>query len=538
MQRPGVLRTSRAGRVAGGCFLLLALGVASSAIAQQAPTGAPPLGSAAQTGLAPGALFDTSGFAPFTGAAAGPGGILGPQVTGTPIIDTREFSVIPMVGVQETFTDNVFLTPNNKQYDFITRPIVGAAMDYRGGPALASMVGHVYYDAYAREGSQSGFGGDALATSSYELIPSFLSIEADGAVTNGNVTNFGTPTFDRVGPGNRLQIGVYDVGPHLTTVVDDFADLEVIGRFAQVSFLNARSLLGGGPTSATILDGTASLDTADRFVGYESLTQATFERDDRGFEGYNGQESLFVRVLPQVQIIGRGGYDKVYQPNIINIKEPMWSGGLEVRINQQSSITVERGERYGYVLWAGNLLLQLSDGLAAQGNYSEGLESQLIGINNAFLNFASPVVPAPSELIQGSFAINGNLDSLTALAKVATFNLAYQWETQRITVGANWYDRLFIFLNQRDRSVAGNVSYLRSIAPDLALVASGDYWRTFENPFYGPTDSYRGVLSLQYIVNPSMQLVGGFAHQQQHELTTGGPTITENIVYAAIGRTF
>jgi uncharacterized protein (PEP-CTERM system associated) len=537
MQRPGDMRTSRAGRVAGGCFLLFTLGAVSGAVAQDV-TGAPPLGIAAQTGLPPGALFDTGNFAPFTGAAAGPNGILGPQVTGTPIIDTREFSVIPMAALQETVTDNVFLTPNNKKFDFITRPMVGAVMNYRGGPATAAMVGHVYYDFYASQNSQSGWGGDAFTTSSYELIPSFLSVVADGAVTNGNLTNFGTPTFDRVGPANRLQIGMYDVGPHLTTVVDDFADLDVNGRFAQVSFLNARNLPVGAPTDATILNGTASLDTGERFVGYESLSQASVDRDDRGFLGYNGQESLFVRVLPQVRIIGRGGYDNVYQPNIIDLSAPMWSGGVEVTINQQSRITVERGERFDHVSWAGNLQLQLSNGLVAFGSYTEGLESQLIGLNNSFLNFASPSISIPTELTQGSFSFNGNLDSQTALSKVATFNLVYQWETQRVSLGSSWYDRLFIVTNRRDRSVAGDVSYLRSIAPDLAMLVGVDYWRTLENPFYGASDSYRGVVSLQYVVNPSMQLVGGYAHQQQEQLTAGGQTITENIIFAAIGRTF
>ncbi len=537
MQRPGVLRTSRAGRVAGGCFLLFALGAVSSAAAQDA-IGALPLNAAAQQGLAPGALFDTGGFAPFTGPAAGPGGILGPQVTGTPIIDTRGFSVTPMVALQETVTDNVFLTPTNKQYDFITRPMAGAVMNYRGGPATAAMVGHVYYDAYAREGSQSGWGGDAFATSSYELIPSFLSLVADGTVTNGDITSFGTPIFDRVGPANRLQIGMYDVGPNLTTVVDDFADLNVAGRFAQISFLNAKNLPAGAPTDATILEGTASLDTAQRFVGYESLSQASVERDDRGFQGYSGQESLFVRILPQVRIIGRGGYDNVTQPGIIDLSAPMWSGGVEVSINQQSRFTIERGERFNHAAWTGALRLQLSDGLAADGTYVEGLELQLIGINNAFLNFAAPAIPVPPELTQSSFSLNGNLDSQTALAKTATFTLTYQWERQRISLGSSWYDRLLILTNQRDQSVGGNLAYLRSIAPDLALSVGVDYWRTLENPFYGSSDFYRGVLSLQYVINPSMQLVGGYAHQQQEQLTAGGPTITENIVFAAIGRTF
>lgn len=532
MQRPGVLRTSRAGRLAGGCcFLLLALAGSSGAYAQDVPvaTTPPP---------APGGLFDTGPFAAFAGPAAGPGGILGQQMTAAPIVDTRQFSVVPMAGLQETFTDNVFLTPNNKKVDLITRPIVGADMNYRGGPATASLVGHAYYDFYASHGSLSGWGGDALATGDYQLIPNFLSIEADGTVTNGNVTSFGVPAFDRVGPRNRVQIATYDVGPHLTTAVDDFADLNVIGRVAQVQFLNANGLARGFPTGATILEGSASLDTANRFVGYESITQSNVVKTDQNFEAYNGEESLFVRIFPQLRIVGRGGYDNVTEPGIVNISAPMWSGGVQLSINRQSHFTIERGERYNHTAWAGDLLLQISDALYAEGNYFEALEPQQVQINNAFLGFAAPATPAPIQFAPSVFTVNGNLDNQTSLAKIATFRLVYQWERQQIQFNATWNNRLLIVTNRRDQNVQGGVTYLRSIRPDLAMVVGVDYWRTLKNPYYLPSDLYRVNVSLQYIVNPSMQLIGGYAYQHQAELTTGGPTITENILYAAVGRTF
>ena len=133
-------RASRAGKYAGGCIFLLAM-ASTGASAQSVFTG----------------ILDR----PPPGAAA-------------PLIDTRDFSITPMVGLQETFTDNALLTSNNKQVDFITRPMVGAEVNVHG-PFTASFVGHAYYDAYINESQLNGFSGDAIGTANYAVIPDFLS---------------------------------------------------------------------------------------------------------------------------------------------------------------------------------------------------------------------------------------------------------------------------------------------------------------------------------------------------------------------------
>src|ERR1700688_4142040 len=125
-----VRRASRAGSFAGGCILLFAVGASSSASAQSVYSG----------------VFGGGAFA------------TGNQ--GVPLIDTRDFSVTPMAGLQETFTDNALLTSTNKQYDFITRPMVGADVNVHG-PFTATVTGHLYYDAYINENQLSGVSGDA-----------------------------------------------------------------------------------------------------------------------------------------------------------------------------------------------------------------------------------------------------------------------------------------------------------------------------------------------------------------------------------------
>src|SRR5579863_3375211 len=127
MQSWGI-RASRAGNVAGGCILLFAMGISSSALAQTVPAGSGISG----LGTTPGTHMFGAGIFGQNNQAA------------EPLIDTRDFSVTPSVGLQETFTDNALLTPTDKKYDFITRPMLGADVNVTG-PFTATMTGHVYY---------------------------------------------------------------------------------------------------------------------------------------------------------------------------------------------------------------------------------------------------------------------------------------------------------------------------------------------------------------------------------------------------------
>jgi hypothetical protein len=305
-----------------------------------------------------------------------------------------------------------------------------------------------------------------------------------------------------------------------------------------VFFENPNQNIPGIPTDSTILTGAATMDTAKRFAGYQSITQGNAVKDDHGFQAYSGEQSFYVRLLPDLRVVARGGYDNVRQPGIIDISAPMWSAGLEYTLNTQSSITIERGERYNHVAWAGELHLQLSDSLFAEGRYDEQLAPEQIQLNSSFLNFASPASTTPLQLTPNSFTVNGNLDNQTSLNKTAQLRLVYQWPTQQISLEATWNDRLLIVSNQHDRNLESGINYLRNIAPDLAFSAGVMYWRTFSNPFFGANELYNGEVGLQYTINPQMRLVGGYAYQRQLQLFAGGVGITENVAFAALSRTF
>lgn len=502
------LSASRAGKFAGGCIFLLAM---------------------ASTGASAQSVFSGILERPPAGAPA-------------PLIDTRDFSISPLVGLQETFTDNALLTSTDKKADFITRPMVGAEVNVHG-PFTASLVGHAYYDAYASQSQLSGVSGDAQGTANYVVIPEFLAIDANAMLMNASVSTFGTPAINRVGTANQITIATYDIGPHLTTTLDDFADVDVLGRFAQVLFDNPNASVVGVPNSATILAGAAAIDTGARYRGYELVTNAQIERDDHNFEAYNLQQSVYVQIFPQIRLIGRGGYDNVTQPGIVNIHDALWSGGAEYIFGvnpggENSTISVEYGGRFGHAAWRGDLHLQISEEFFAEGHYFEAIQPNQLQINTAFNTSTIAAIQLPPQLGNAQFLINGNIDNQTALNKQGDLSLVYVWETQSVGLKATWNDRMLLPSNNHDRSLVSSVDYQRSIAPDLAFAGGIDYYHTFANPFFGASESYGGKVGLQYDINSTMRAAGGYAYQRQVQLFSNGQSITENVLYAAITKRF
>jgi uncharacterized protein (PEP-CTERM system associated) len=507
MQLRGVFGTGHAGRAACGCALLLALSVPQSALAQV-----------------------------YLGANAS--SILNPGSFALQEADTRDFAIVPMAGLQESFTDNVLLSPTNKEYDFITRPMVGAEAHSQGGPFVGQLDVHAFYDAYARESSLSGFSGDAQGNAAYTLIPAFLSIDAEGFLTNTYVTSFGVAADDRVGAANRVQVANYDIGPHMTTTVGDFADLDVVGRFAQIFFDNPSNSTAVIPTDSTIEQGSATLDTKKRFADFQFVTAGQYVRDDHGFEGYGGLQSAFVNITDDLRLIARGGYDAATETGVVDIHAPNWSGGLEYAINQDSKVSVERGERYNHAAWTALLHLQLYDRLFVDGNYNEVLQPDQIQIATGFADFVSQTTVLPPALANTTFTINNDLNGQVSLNKYATLRLGYDWQGDRVGLTASWNDQLFVATNMRNQSIAAMLDYGRNIAEDLQGTVTVAYWKTLANPLFGASELYSGSANLQYDVNTTMRAYLGYTYQHQAQLGVGGVSVTENVLFAAIAKRF
>ena len=464
-------------------------------------------------------------------------GVANAQPAAAELPDSRDVSVALKLGLQESFTDNAFLTTTNTQSDAVTRLNARAAVRVDTARTKANIDSAFSYDQYASNGSLSGWSLYGNGNGSYTIIPGALSLEAEGTVTNGTVTTFGTPAVDRAGTIGRIQLATYDIGPRFTTTLGDFADINLLGRFAQVLYdPEDTSGVALVPRDSSILEFTGTAGTGDRFAGYELTTAGNYQQDDHDFRLYNVLQSVFLRVMPAVRLIARGGYESVSQPGVVDITAPIATGGVEISINRLSKITLEAGTRYDQATYDANVYLQFSDRIYVTGRYYEILAPAQIQISNSFSNFMniSRLLPAPATF--DNVSIGANLYNQTSLNKTAESHIVYHWEEDRVDLDASWNDRLFVATGDHDRVAVTNASYYRQIRPDLVGQVRLSYAQTFASPIYGASYSYGGEINLSYDLNSKMVARVGYATTRQVRTLPVRDNLSENVVFVSLER--
>jgi uncharacterized protein (PEP-CTERM system associated) len=453
--------------------------------------------------------------------------------------NTPPFFLTPFVGIEEILTDNVRFTSKNRQWDAVTRAMIGLNGEVNDGPAVASFTSLLSYDAYARNTKLNGWSFEGFGNGSVSLVKNLLSVDAVGTVVNGNVSAFGTPAIDRSGVGGRTQLAAYSIGPHLKSTVGSIADVEAVARWNQVFYTAANgSTVNNLPSNSNIVQVGGVADTGTRLSRLEFIASALYESDNHGFHAADGIQTVFVRVAPDFRLIGRAGYDSVFVPFVADVGAPLLSAGVEWTPNAQSRLTIEGGERYDRPTWAATAFIQLSGRIYLTADYYEVLEPDQVYFLNSFLDFVQTSNLLPQPNFQTSFSINGNLYNKASFNQGANAHLVYTWPRQTADVYVGWLDRDFLKPAVHDRTLVGGATYSRQLRPDLALRLDANYTRTYSSPLFGANEVFGGAAELVYNVNSTVDLNSGYALSYQTQFTNPVRTIYENVLYIALRKRF
>ncbi|MDB5445597.1 MAG: hypothetical protein JWQ97_914 [Phenylobacterium sp.] len=447
--------------------------------------------------------------------------------------------IAPYVGLQETYTDNANLTSNQRQSDFITRGLAGAAVTFNSGPFAGTVNAHYAYDWYARTNRLNGGSLFTNGGATYTIMPGRLWIEADGTVTNGYTTTFGQSAVDRSGTQGRAQVAVYRVGPQVATTLGDVADIGAAARYMQVFFSEADgSTVPLLPSNDNIVQVVGRADTGNRHAGVQLLTTAQFERDNNGFRTGNAVESVFVRLTPGLRAIARAGYERVYQAGVTDVHSPLLSAGLEFRLNDQSTFSLEGGERYNHTAWSADADIEFGQKLSLKGYYRETLAPDQFFVASSFSEFVAQTAVLPPPIVPTTLTPEENAYNETSLNKAAQANLVFQTAVHAVSISTRWSDRHFLRSNTHDRSLIGSVSYSRRLRPDLDFSADASFARTYASPIYGKSENYGGSVSLYYWLNAKATIQGTYSHREGRRLVVGGEHLSENVLLVAIEKRF
>lgn len=461
----------------------------------------------------------------------------GPQAASEPP-DPRPVIIQTTVGVQETFTDNVRLSSTNRESDLVTTVHLGLDATLNGARTKGALSLEGAYDFYADADDLNGWTLRGIGSGSYAVIENFLSLDFQGAITNGNLSTFGSSAVERAGVEDRVQVSTLSVGPKLTTQLGDYADLDAAARISWIAYDPADgSNVAQTPSDATLLSTALQIDTAERLSGLQFTLMAGYEEDNDDYRNFGLLGSAYVEVSPGLSVIGRLGYDNVSENSVVDIDAATWAVGLRYRPHDRASFSIEGGERYEEPTWAASADVQVTNRFYLNASYSEQVEPDQGFIVRDLTNFVG-LGEDGTPLAPTEFDIDGNLYDSTSLHKTAQVEALYVWEAQSLRLSAHWRDRYFYDTQTNDRSLTTSVAYFRQIRPDLEFEIGADFGETYDSPIYGESRSYELWTRLSYDLNPTVRIVGGYAHADDKQRTFGGQSFRENALFVSLRKTF
>ncbi|MCA1851496.1 MAG: TIGR03016 family PEP-CTERM system-associated outer membrane protein [Beggiatoa sp.] len=248
--------------------------------------------------------------------------------------------VVPEISVKEVFTDNLFLTADDEEQDFVTE--LTPRINIYGNARRASV--RVNYALqgllYANNGDQNTTFHQLFSAGVGELVRQLVFIDGSATITQQNLTDTGRGVFTNFGPGTflggvgdninvtgeRTTVTTYSLSPYLVHRLGDWADAELRFGYDDVSESD-RDDREADSVSATddgevdrvsATDSTsqryyAKIESGSRFN--ELPWSATFDRRDIDYE--NADPTRFQKLLgsvrfvysPEISLVGDLGYE-------------------------------------------------------------------------------------------------------------------------------------------------------------------------------------------------------------------------------------
>lgn len=444
----------------------------------------------------------------------------------------------PSIGLEGTFTDNAELTSSDREADFIARVALGLTADIDRGRTTGWLRAFGYYDQYFNQTSLSGWTISSDAFVTYDVVQDIFAIQAGGSYSDQYISVLGVPETERSGTSGRARVGLYYVGPELTTQVANFADLYAAGRVGQVFYSESNdSDVENLPSDDAFLQLGARLDTGGRGRS-QFITTAKFAATDSDYRSTSLVQSAYIRVAPMVRLIARGGYERVRQEGVVNIDAPMFSAGVEVRPSSNSRVSVEGGNRYDRPAWAASADWQISQTLSFTARYWEVLAPNQLQVVDAFADFVSTSELLPAPTSTAGFRFGQNIANQISYNKQADMGLTFQRPSYRIDWTAGWSDQRYLQTDTRDKSITTTLTATRHARADLDLIGQVYFADTYESDDFNEGTSWGAEATLAYRLNSTTDAQARYRYQQGHEFFVDGDTFHENAVMVSLQKRF
>ena len=279
-----------------------------------------------------------------------PGG-LAPLSTETPGRGQRSWEIVPMLSVEETYTDNLRLSPSgSERSDWVTELRPGVSVSGRGARLrfnAAYSAGVVYR---AQEGSNDLF-HNLNATGDAELVRQLLFVDTRASVSQSNVSLLGPQADSNVSnTANRTTVRTFLLSPYLR---HDFGN-DAQGE-ARLTYSTVNSGSAGSSTNSDsnridtrLFSGPAyklftwNLAYSKEHIDYSTTTQSS---DTETVSAYGRR-----LITPNLGLQATVGYEDnnygISVPGSSPTKGTFWSLGPEWTPTPRTRLAATTGRRY------------------------------------------------------------------------------------------------------------------------------------------------------------------------------------------------
>ncbi len=490
-----------------------------------------------------------------------------------PCAHAVEWKITPTVGLEEIYTDNLYLTPvGSQQSDFITKISPGLGIKGSGRHLKLKAKYELENLAYAKRGgsidTQHQFNGDAHA----EVIDNLFFLDGKAAVSQQTISPFGPQATSTANlSNNRTNVKTYSLSPSLQHRFGSTASTEL--RYTHDAVDTG---LGGllDSQSDTITFGLNS-GTSFRTVGWGlHHTQRNTDYDNAAsLKTEETSVSLRYLLTPRLNLTATGGYEKNNYASLGAKPEGrFWTTGFSWAPTSRTNVVANAGHRfYGktFSLLANhrtrNTVWNISyneDITTTQAQFSIPATLDTSAFLNELLRASIPDAQTRQQVVDARMADLNLPSSLSYSVNTLTNRVFLQksWQASVALNGASNTVLLSVFDMRRDAQTARGVDTALLGAGNLALedntrqLGTSALWnwrlsprtnasistgftqsRSLATGLTTDTNTFRASLTRQF----QPKLKGTLEYRRlQQEFNQVGRDIRENAVSAALLMTF
>ena len=480
-----------------------------------------------------------------------------------PAAEPRDWRVTPYVSLGEQFTDNARLTPKGTP-DFVTSVTPGAAVQEKTRRLQLTLDGNVTSDIYARNSGMDGyrynFNGNGLG----EIVEDYLFMDVRSSVGAEPVNaTAGIPAFDRLLPGNQVQVINTSVSPYLAHDFGSWGSGELRYRASALDYSSANTNSQAlTPTPAGLTPVNLSNSFTNEFIaGLKAGPQFTTFRwaidgsasdsnytDGRIVEQRSGMLTGEYAVMRELALIAKVGEDS-YKDSAISSStsaNPALLIGARVTPGPRTDLLLEGGERYGGPYWSGQFRYRISKILNVTASHSESLVTQqdlsTDGLNTLVRDsqgrLADPLTSAitdpnatPFNLVGQSFSLKASRVGVNGVEGRNSFDLSAEYDQRvigAVSLAQNGTER------QNVVEFGGTVTRQLTHVSDACLSLS--YANNQDSLAAGAYSVLQAGTAFDYNFNETLR--GSLAYRHYMLTTNLGTGYAENAILASIRKSF